>query len=272
MKKFTEIRSDIRKSRTNIVATIDSHSLPNIKAELIPDSDKTSYLQLLREIADKLTDTDHRIQNKEKQIDLVAKSITPNELVEIVKTGDPNKLCVKNPDITLNTSKILFNMSLEYLHKFETCSLDDSFIVSFQRQGDTEFTPITEGLSGGEQSLALISVAMIPKQIPLIIDQPEDELGPALITKDLIEQIRSVKSLRQLIFVTHVPNIPVLADSEQIIYIKQIISESGKYSTVDSCGSLDNQDIVEHLLELDGGIIAFQKRSERYLPFLESPK
>ena len=269
LKKFSDINERIRDRRTDIVTTIDSESLPNIKAELIHDSDKTAYFRLLMEIANELTDANNRIPNKEKQIGLVVATVNPGELVEMVRNGDPNRLCLKNPDITFNTSNILFKMNPKYIYKLETCSFDDSFIVSFKRKGDTEFTPIVEGLSGGEQSLALISVAMIPKQIPLIIDQPEDELGPALITNDLVEQIRNVKPNRQLIFVTHVPNIPVLADSEQIIYIKQNISESEKYSCVDCCGSLDNQDIVEHLLELDGGTIAFQKRSQRYSPFLD---
>lgn len=159
-------------------------------------------------------------------------------------------------------------MGLSDIHKLEQCILDDKFVISYKKEGDDEFTPIETGLSGGEQALALISVAMIPKELPLIIDQPEDELGPALITSELVEQIRNVKQERQMIFVTHIPNIPVLADSEQIIYVEQVIekynTETKKQSKVNCDGSLDCTKIVGHLLELDGGSVAFKKRRERY--------
>jgi predicted ATPase len=152
------------------------------------------------------------------------------------------------------------------IHKLETCLLDDIFEIRLKKEGDSLFTPIDRGLSGGEQALALISVAMLPKDRPLIVDQPEDELGPALITGDLVEQIRRVKPRRQMIFVTHIPNIPVLADSEQIIYVEQkIISDDEKHTKVRNCGSLDNLGIIKRLLELDGGKAAFDKRQKRYL-------
>ena len=64
---------------------------------------------------------------------------------------------------------------------------------------------------------------------------------------------------------THVPNIPVLADSEQVLYMEQKINESGKKSGLGCYGSLEDGDIVEHLLELDGGNIAFEKRSRKVL-------
>ena len=154
------------------------------------------------------------------------------------------------------------------IQKLETCPVYDKFQIAFRKEGEEVFTPIESGLSGGEQALALISVAMIPKSMPLVIDQPEDELGPSLITNELVEQIRNVKDKRQLIFVTHIANIPVLGDSEQIAYIKQRIDDGKKYSVVECSGSLDDIQIIEKLLELDGGEKAFQKRNERYLPFI----
>ena len=89
-------------------------------------------------------------------------------------------------------------------------------------------------------------------------------LGPALLTGELVSQIRKVKPRRQLIFVTHIPNIPVLADSEQIIYVEHKITSDGKKIEMVTCGSLDSLDLVERLLELDGAQSAFDKRRKRY--------
>jgi hypothetical protein len=198
------------------------------------------------------------------QLTLVTDGLSPTELADIVRGRVSNGVTDKCPGVTPNTESVLYCMTDADILELEECLLDDRFVISYQKEGDAVYTPVDSGLSGGEQTLALISVAMVPKGLPLIIDQPEDELGPGLITHELVEQIRKVKLERQLIFVTHVPNIPVLADSEQVLYIEQKISESGKKSGLRCCGSLEDVDIVGHLLELDGGNIAFEKRSQRY--------
>jgi hypothetical protein len=260
----------IRAARRKMVNFIDSKSASNIKAELIENTERESYKSLLLSISDGLTNTTNRIQNKEAQIDSIITNITPKQLIDIIKEGNTDRLLRMSPDLTSNTARILLSMGQKDIHKLEQCVLGDKFVISYKKDGETNYTPIDSGLSGGEQALALISVAMIPKQVPLVIDQPEDELGPALITHELVEQIRNVKSERQMIFVTHVPNIPVLADSEQVIYIQQVFANDKKTSIIKCSGSLDQQDIIVHLLELDGGDIAFQKRNERYLAVMRT--
>lgn len=260
----------IRKSRGEIVQLIDKESASNIRAELIEDAEREDYRKILEQIADRLTNATNRIQAKQAQLDAIANAVTPRELVNIVQGGDANRLTQVAPDVTSNTAKVILGMGQADVHKLEQCLLGDKFVISYKKDGDDVFTPIETALSGGEQALALVSVAMVPKQLPLVIDQPEDELGPALITNELVEQIRHVKLSRQLIFVTHVPNIPVLADSEQVIYLEQEFTTTGKASVVKCAGSLDARDIVFHLLELDGGEIAFLKRSERYSAVMQS--
>lgn len=270
--QFSTKRERIREARRAIVQMIDTESASNIKAELVENADREQYRRLLDEVADRLTSATNKIQSKEAQLSAIAANVSPSQLAQIARGGDANKLIQLAPEVTPNTAKIILSMGQADLHKIEECALDDKFVISYQKYGEPGFTPIDSGLSGGEQALALISVAMVPKQLPLVIDQPEDELGPALITHELVEQIRHVKSTRQLIFVTHVPNIPVLADSEQVIYVEQEFTEGGKFSIVKCNGSLDQRDVVVHLLELDGGDIAFRKRSERYSAVIQSSK
>jgi hypothetical protein len=254
----------IRQRRLEIVALIDSNSADNIKAELLEEVEKDEYRTLLDDIADRLTSATNRISRRQDQLGIIAASVNPEQLIEVVRSGDSNRLTELAPDVTPNTARVMLGMGEADIHLLETCVLHDRFVISYRREGDADYTPVDSGLSGGEQALALISVAMVPKELPLVIDQPEDELGPALITFELVEQIRLVKPVRQMIFVTHVPNIPVLADSEQIIYVEQEINDGNKSCVVKHCGSLENRNIVSNLLELDGGDMAFQKRSERY--------
>jgi len=267
IEEFGDIRREITNRRREIVELITGGLAENVTADLIEEGDYSDYFQLLEDIAKDITSRDNKIQNKNQQLQKVVQNIKPLQLVEIIRGNNANRL-IDASGVTDNTARIFMSMGERNLHRLETCIVNDKFIILFKKEGDENFTAIDEGLSGGEQALALICVAMIPKEMPLVIDQPEDELGPALITHELVEQVRAIKSLRQLIFVTHVANIPVLGDSEQVVYIQQYIKDGMKFSVIECEGSLDDLKIVDKLLELDGGEGAFKKRADRYSPLL----
>lgn len=254
----------IQTARKDVVAMINRGSASCIKADIQLGCVREEYRKKLEHLVDKHSNATNKISRKELQIAEIVEHTEPEKLIEIIRSNDPDELVKLCPEVTDHTARFITMFSEEDLLELEECLSEDRFVISYKREGEEGFTPIESGLSGGEQALALISVAMVPKPVPLIIDQPEDELGPALITHELVEQIRDVKDKRQLIFVTHVPNIPVLADSEQIIYVKQYVNDGIKESKQESCGSLDNLEIVGRLLELDGGDKAFEKRSLRY--------
>lgn len=73
---------------------------------------------------------------------------------------------------------------------------------------------------------------------PLIIDQPEDNLDSEFVFHSLVPVLRAAKERRQIIVVTHNPNIAVLGDAEKIIAFK---STSDK-SMVVADGSIDDQE------------------------------
>lgn len=75
-------------------------------------------------------------------------------------------------------------------------------------------------LSPGERGLVLLVfyLALSKENIPLIIDQPEDNLDNQSIYSKLVPCILEAKKNRQVIIVTHNPNIAVACDAEQMIY------------------------------------------------------
>ena len=117
-------------------------------------------------------------------------------------------------------------------------------------------------------------------EYPILIDQPEDELDNRAIYKDLVQYIRNKKKERQIIIVTHNPNIVVGADAEEIIVANQNGIENKNQNGVkfqyrtgaleesfegDSNIILFKKGIREHVCEiLEGGDEAFQKRENRY--------
>ena len=96
---------------------------------------------------------------------------------------------------------------------------------------------------------------------PLLIDQPEDNLDSEFIFKTIVSNLRKIKEKRQVIIVTHNPNVAILGDAELIIPLKS----TSVHSRIISAGSIDNEDTVKLCCQiLEGGESAFKQRKLVY--------
>lgn len=116
-------------------------------------------------------------------------------------------------------------------------------------------------MSTGELATVLLKLILVTqgldKQI-ILLDQPEDHLDNEFIANDLVELIRVLKKMRQIIMVTHNANLVVMTDSEQVIVAKGL--KDGYIS-----GGIENPDIRDCIIKiLEGGSEAFKKRYKRY--------
>ncbi len=114
-------------------------------------------------------------------------------------------------------------------------------------------------------TLLLIFYLMIDEEwIPLIIDQPEDNLDNQSVFSMLSTFIKKAKKKRQIIIVTHNPNLAVWADAEQIIYTK---IDKEKWNTFSfESGSIENTIINNHIVNiLEWTMQAFDKRKIKYI-------
>lgn len=120
-------------------------------------------------------------------------------------------------------------------------------------------------LSPGEKGLLLLVFYLQLDQdtTPLVIDQPEDNLDNESIFDILAECIRQAKKSRQVILVTHNPNLAVGADAEQIVCVK--LDKANKYKFSYSSGAIENPHINERIVAiLEGSQPAFVKRRLKY--------
>ena len=93
---------------------------------------------------------------------------------------------------------------------------DDDLRIEYSRAGDgRDWWAITQG-SQGQRSAALLAFLLAFGDEPLILDQPEDDLDNHLIYELIVRQIRENKRRRQLIIVTHNPNVVVNGDAEMV--------------------------------------------------------
>lgn len=114
---------------------------------------------------------------------------------------------------------------------------------------------------GQQQSVLLALILSSDTNRPLIIDQPEDNLDGEFIYSTLVPVLRRAKERRQVIIVTHNPNVAVLGDAELIVVMKA----ANDYGQIVARGSIDHpqtRDLACAILE--GAREAFLRRARMY--------
>lgn len=128
-------------------------------------------------------------------------------------------------------------------------------------QGNKKLQQLSPGERG---ALLLIFYLLLDKDNkPLIIDQPEDNLDNHSVANILVPFIRKAKANRQIILVTHNPNLAVVSDAEQVIFVN--IDKENDYKFEYQSGSIENRKINERIVQvLEGAMPAFNKRKQKY--------
>ncbi len=119
-------------------------------------------------------------------------------------------------------------------------------------------------LSPGERGIVLLIfyLALSKESKPIIIDQPEDNLDNQSVYSKLVPCICKAKQRRQVIIVTHNPNIAVACDAEQIIFCEM---DKNACQIRYSSGAIENQEIRKHVVDvLEGTKPAFDLRRLKY--------
>nr|VFK63186.1 MAG: AAA domain-containing protein, putative AbiEii toxin, Type IV TA system [Candidatus Kentron sp. UNK]VFK71389.1 MAG: AAA domain-containing protein, putative AbiEii toxin, Type IV TA system [Candidatus Kentron sp. UNK] len=122
-----------------------------------------------------------------------------------------------------------------------------------------KFDDLEKG-SAGQKAAAILAFLLSHSSEPLLIDQPEDDLDNALIHDLIVRRIHENKHRRQLIIVTHNPNIVVNGDAELV----HALQFQGGQVQIDRQGGIEESDIREAICAImEGGREAFEKRYRR---------
>ena len=120
-------------------------------------------------------------------------------------------------------------------------------------------------LSPGERGalLLLLYLFIDMDDKPLIIDQPEENLDNESVFKYLVHFIKTAKRKRQIIMVTHNPNLAVVCDADQVIQMK-IDKLNGNEVSFES-GAIEDPSINKIIVDiLEGTYPAFHNRDCKY--------
>ena len=173
-----------------------------------------------------------------------------NSFINKLQTDDERILYVKD-QVEDRQSLYDYLFSLDYL--------TNNYSIL---QGDKDLSVLSPGEKG---ALLLVFYLLLDMDnIPLILDQPEDNLDNDSVANILVDFIKEAKKKRQIIMVTHNPNLAVVADAEQIIYVS-INKKDGNKVYVES-GSIEDPDTNKHIVDvLEGAMPAFRKRDDKYI-------
>ncbi len=121
-------------------------------------------------------------------------------------------------------------------------------------------------LSPGERgALLLIFYLILDKDdIPLIIDQPEENLDNESVYHILVHFIKKVKEKRQIVIITHNPNLAIVCDADQLINMH--IEKDNKNKVRFESGAIEDRVINEAAVNiLEGTMPAFNNRDSKYI-------
>lgn len=151
----------------------------------------------------------------------------------------------------------------EALDRFRMWWPEDALVVSYSRTGDGDnFVSLSGGGSAGEKAAALLAFFLAHGNTPLIIDQPENDLDNHLITDLVVAQLRNNKERRQIIVVTHNPNIVVNGDAE-LVHAMEFGSGQCRAKV---SGALQDEAVrAEVCAVMEGGKTALKSRFERLI-------
>lgn len=137
---------------------------------------------------------------------------------------------------------------------------EDEVVVKYKPENATTFKSLSTA-SAGQRTTAILTFLLSFGEIPLLLDQPEDDLDNRLVYDLIVDRLKVAKGGRQIIVVTHNANIPVNGDAE---YIISMDSESPFISILHS-GTLEREEVKKEICDvMEGSEKAFKMRSDRY--------
>lgn len=251
LKKLSEERDRRFSIRKDIADRLNHDLSPTIRVTLVQDGDTTSYRELLE---GHLKPMNMRHVNVAQRL---AESTPPSQLAAIVRSADLKALVEHgdlNPD---QASKVMQAFSHPVrLAELESVDLRDQPTIELQ---DGSGYKDSGTLSTGQKCTTILPILLLESVNPLLIDQPEDNLDNRFIFKTVVSKIEQARQSRQLVFITHNPNIPVLGEAGQVV----VMESDGDHGAMTTCGDVD--DCRDHIITLlEGGDEAFRRRGKRY--------
>ena len=248
-------REEVSSLREAVASELQKKAGECVRIRLMRNADNLAYKEMLLQGL-----RGARVRNHD-EILAGLMQMRPEQLAQIIQENDLDEFESLTSFGRERSSKILeaFHGSLNPL-ELEVVDIQDRVGIELNvaMAANPHFKDASE-LSQGQKCTALLPLLLSRREMPLVIDQPEDNLDNHFIYETVVDAVRRLRQIRQMIFITHNANIPVLGDADLVI----VMNSDGKKGYVQKAGTLDEcRDEIIDLLE--GGKKAFSERSRRY--------
>ncbi|WP_392390149.1 AAA family ATPase, partial [Acinetobacter bereziniae] len=268
--EITKLRAEIQQKRQEFINSILSNN-NYVKMNILPYGETENIEAIFREIIgtfnfanaiynpeDKERSLLNELINCQNNAKLTAHSNLINNITNLINGNSLSQFNINTRLITHLQSR--YQSQPEFYGRLLTWFPEDLLEVKYSRKGDgREFVNISKG-SAGQKAAAILAFLLSHGNEPIIIDQPEDDLDNELIYDLIVNQIHSNKNKRQIIIVTHNPNIVVNGDADLV----NVMHFHKGQVEIKNFGSLVHESIRNDVCQImEGGKDAFRKRYER---------
>lgn len=229
-----------------------------VKVDIKPFRNRSDFESRLRKIIqrenhfqadiDALADIcfNGNVEQRIKEVKSVFRKIRNNEDVDSIVSGH-----------FVNLVESLIDAQID---EIELMLPEDEIEVQYKPSPKASFKSLSTA-SAGQKTTAILTFILSYGKLPLILDQPEDDLDNRLVYELIVERLKQAKEKRQIIVVTHNANIPVNGDAEFIISMD---TESRTLKVLHT-GTVEQDSIKREICDvMEGGELAFEMRSKRY--------
>jgi energy-coupling factor transporter ATP-binding protein EcfA2 len=249
------MRDQISTMREEVASELQREASERVRIRIMRNADHLAYQQML---VDGLRGA--RVRNHDEIITTLMQ-LRPEQLAQLIQANDLDSFEELTAFGSERSRKILdaFRESVDPL-ALEVIAIEDRIGIELNvsSSGKPNFKDASD-LSRGQKCTALLPILLARRDSPLIIDQPEDNLDNHFIFETVVNAVQRLKRRRQMIFITHNANIPVLAEADLVL----VMNSDGRVGVIEKSGTVD--ECREQIIDLlEGGREAFELRSKRY--------
>jgi energy-coupling factor transporter ATP-binding protein EcfA2 len=249
------MRDQISAMRDEVASELQREAGDRVRIRIMRNADHLAYQQML---IDGIRGA--RVRNHDEIITTLMQ-LRPEQLAQLIQCNDVESFEELTAFGNERSRKILdsFRDSVDPL-ALEVIAIEDRIGIELNvsSAGKPNFKDASD-LSRGQKCTALLPILLARRDSPLIIDQPEDNLDNHFIFETVVNAVQRLKRRRQMIFITHNANIPVLAEADLVL----VMNSDGRIGVVEKSGTVD--ECREQIIDLlEGGREAFELRSKRY--------
>ena len=195
---------------------------------------------------------------------LFAAHMSPLELVEAVESNGVQAITEAVEITNDRAANVIAYLRSRSLTDLIAAPIDDA--VELYLLDGVEYKE-SDNLSIGQRCTVVLPILLSGQGELLIIDQPEDHLDNAYITKTLVDRLRHRQKGDQFILASHNANIPVLGEADLVV----LLGSDGRRGFIEHADRLDAPATVMAIASvMEGGVEAFERRAAFYQGVLEA--